>query len=312
MIVKKNLKISKTLRRIGDKLLFATVIAVIVYALYERFGMAYISLPFEPLAVLGTAWPFCWVLETTTPTGRWWEARTLWGNVLNGCHAVARTLLSATHHTLTDAADKAQIIAYRREMIYRQIAFAHALRYHLREQEDQWHTLQPLLPAAEYEKLLTIENKPNWLLHQQDIRFKVGVETKWIAEVNLISFDMKLTSLQEQQGHCERIKRTPMLRQYTYFTHLFLWVFLLITPFSLLSLVSDKAFQWMVIPLSFIVAFMFSVLNRTGEISEDPFENKEQDVPMTAICNNIERDLRQLLGETELPPKVEPKDGYLF
>jgi hypothetical protein len=33
---------------------------------------------------------------------------------------------------------------------------------------------------------------------------------------------------------------------------------------------------------------------------------------MSALCNVIERDLREQLGERELPPPAQPIDGYLF
>jgi len=57
---------------------------------------------------------------------------------------------------------------------------------------------------------------------------------------------------------------------------------------------------------------VFAVMNRVGEINENPFENKITDIPMTAICHSIERDLKEMLGERDLPPKLEPIDGYLF
>jgi putative membrane protein len=49
-----------------------------------------------------------------------------------------------------------------------------------------------------------------------------------------------------------------------------------------------------------------------GEVNEDPFENKITDVPLTALCNTIERDLREMLGESDLPPKSSPENGFLY
>lgn len=53
-------------------------------------------------------------------------------------------------------------------------------------------------------------------------------------------------------------------------------------------------------------------MERTGAANEDPFENKVTDVALSAICNTVERNLREMLGEKDLPPKSEPVDGYLF
>lgn len=66
------------------------------------------------------------------------------------------------------------------------------------------------------------------------------------------------------------------------------------------------------IPLSVLIAGVFIIMERTGAANEDPFENKVTDVALSAICNTIERNLREMLGETELPPKLEVVDGYLF
>jgi putative membrane protein len=66
------------------------------------------------------------------------------------------------------------------------------------------------------------------------------------------------------------------------------------------------------IPVSVIISFVFAIIGKVGEVNEDPFENRITDVPMTAMCNTIERDLREMLGETDLPPRAEPRDGFLF
>jgi putative membrane protein len=52
-------------------------------------------------------------------------------------------------------------------------------------------------------------------------------------------------------------------------------------------------------------------MGKVGEVNEDPFENRITDVPLAALCNTIERDLKEMLGETHLPPKLEPVKGFL-
>jgi len=66
------------------------------------------------------------------------------------------------------------------------------------------------------------------------------------------------------------------------------------------------------VPLSLVIAGVFIIMERTGAANEDPFENKVTDVALNAICNTVERNLREMLGEKDLPPKSEPVDGYLF
>lgn len=98
---------------------------------------------------------------------------------------------------------------------------------------------------------------------------------------------------------------------YQYFTKLFLYVFIFVLPVSLIGDFAKMDLAFLVIPVSFIISFVFAVMNRVSEINENPFENQISDIPMTALCNTIERDLKEMLGES-LPKKVEAKDGFLY
>lgn len=128
------------------------------------------------------------------------------------------------------------------------------------------------------------------------------------------SFQMEgqLLALANYQGGCERIKNTPLLRQYHFFTKLFLLVFMLVLPFSLVGDFVKMEIGFLVIPLSVLISFVFATMAKVGEVNEDPFENKITDVPLTALCNTIERDLLETLGETNLPEKIEPQNGFLY
>lgn len=122
----------------------------------------------------------------------------------------------------------------------------------------------------------------------------------------------QLAALANQQAICERIKLMPAPRQYDYFTRLFVWIFILLTPLSLVgTLVREGVGLWL-IPISLVIAFVFAIVQRTGEVNEDPFANQITDVPLSALCRIIERDVRATLGESDLPPLLAPQDGYLW
>ena len=128
------------------------------------------------------------------------------------------------------------------------------------------------------------------------------------------SFQMEgqLLSLANYQGGCERIKNTPLLRQYDYFTRVFLYTFMLLLPFCLIADFTKLNIDYLMIPVSVTISFVFSIIGKVGEVNEDPFEDKITDVPLTALCNTIERDLREMLGEKELPEKLTPEKGFLM
>ncbi len=116
------------------------------------------------------------------------------------------------------------------------------------------------------------------------------------------------------QGKCERIKNTPLPRQYSYFSKVFVWIFTLLIPFGLVGEFNDMGhgYIWLTVPFFTIIAWIFLTMELIGDNSEDPFENFINDVPMTALCRTIEIDLREMLDEEELPEKIQPVDGVLM
>jgi putative membrane protein len=172
--------------------------------------------------------------------------------------------------------------------------------------------MKHLLNETEFADLLTRQNKPNLLLHTQGMRIKEGMRMEMLGAFDNISMEPNLATFNNWQGACERIKNTPLPMNYQYFTKLFLYVFIFILPFCLAGDFFRMNIGFLVIPVSFIISFMFAVMNRVGEINENPFENQIQDIPMTALCNTIERDLKEMLGEKELPEKTLVQNGFLY
>lgn len=56
----------------------------------------------------------------------------------------------------------------------------------------------------------------------------------------------------------------------------------------------------------------FMVVEQLGASLKNPFENQDNDTPMTALCRTIEIDLRQQLGDTDTPPPIQPVGGVLL
>ncbi len=96
------------------------------------------------------------------------------------------------------------------------------------------------------------------------------------------------------------------------FTSLFLYAFMLLLPFCLIGDCHKYGISYMMIPVSILISFVFASISKVGEINEDPFENQRTDVAMTSICIGIERDLRETLGETNLPENTKAENGALF
>ena len=68
----------------------------------------------------------------------------------------------------------------------------------------------------------------------------------------------------------------------------------------------------MSIPFTALIAWVYLVMELVGDYSENPFQGMANDIPMLSLCRVIEIDLREMLGETDLPPNIEAKNGVLM
>lgn len=312
MILRKIFNPIAVVRYMRWELTASTFLSTAVYFLYHNQYLGNASLPFSVAAILGSALAIFLAFRNNNSYNRWWEARTVWGSIINNSRIFARQIIANADSALSSGKVSAeQINDYKKEMVYRQIAFAHALRLHLRGQKSL-EELKHLLSKEEFEHAVQKQNIPNYLMFVQGKRIKDGMKMEILGAFDNISLEPTLAGFYHFQGACERIKNTPLLRQYHFFTKLFLWVFVAILPFALITDFSKMCTPALMIPLSILVAFVFGVMGKVGEVNEDPFENRITDIPMSAMSNTIERDLKEMLGEAELPPKHGPQDGFLF
>ncbi|NUN10852.1 MAG: hydrogenase [Ignavibacteriaceae bacterium] len=311
MIIKRNFNLIKIFQYIAPDVSIALVSASTVYLLFAT-GTHIITLPFAVSAILGSALAIFIAFRNNTSYSRWWEARTLWSGILSSSRIFSRQIIAnADNAVYSGKATKEKADAYKREMIYRQIAFAHSLRLYLRNQAIE-PALFSLLNDEDKANLAGKSNKPNFLLQRQGIRIKEGIREEILGTFDNISLEPVLSAFNNFQSSAERIKGTPLLRQYDYYTRLFLRIFIILLPFSLIGEFSKLGITPVAVPVSLIISFVFATLGKVGEVNEDPFENKITDVPMTYICNTIERDLKEMLEEKELPEKVLPEKGFIY
>ena len=112
------------------------------------------------------------------------------------------------------------------------------------------------------------------------------------------------------QGKAERIKKTIFPYYYEYFTRVFLWVFILFLPLSLVPITGIGGLM-----LSILTSFIFYILEKTGAATETPLDWNSSGTPMTSLCRVIEIDVLQQLGSSELPEPREiqrTRNGALF
>lgn len=309
MIIKRRFDPLKVLSYVQAELLLALIAATAAYVVHRWEPL--VALPFSIAATLGGALAIFIGFRNNSAYGRWWEARTLWGGIVNSTRVLARLIITFTDsHAHQPNYDRSRSEAFKREMVLKVIAWAHALRIHLRGESDR-RTMAALMPAEERTIVDAAANKPNIVMQLIGQRIYRAMADGTLGGFDSFQLEGQLLALANYQGGCERIKNTPLLRQYHFFTRLFLQVFIVLLPFCLVADLERMGIGWVVVPVALIISFVFAIIGKVGEVNEDPFEGRITDVPLSALCNTIERDLRELLGEAELPEKLQPVDGYL-
>ncbi len=311
MIVKRNFRPDRVLGYVYREMLVALGASLLVFAGFA-FGEWQLSLPFSVAGILGSSLAIFIAFRNNSSYGRWWEARTLWGGIVNSSRVLARLIITfADSHAHQPGYNQEKSEAFKQEMVRRCIGWVHALRLHLRK-TNSWDELKAWVPAEEYAALAQAQNKPNYLQLLIGRQIYQAMAGGTLGGFDSFQMEGQMLALAQYQGACERIKNTPLLRQYDYFTRLFLYAFLLILPLALVRDFGQLGWIWATVPVSVLIAFVFAIMSKVGEVNEDPFENRITDVPMTALCNTIERDLLEMLGEKTLPAQIEIQDGYLF
>lgn len=274
-----------------------TIISIVAVTQHKLEGLHHFTgmdLPIAPVTIVGGALAIFLGFRNNSAYDRWWEARKVWGSIVN----TSRTLCS---HVMTFPSEKhgdfdqEALKNWQSIVVKRQIAWLYALKAALRNQ-SKWEDVSKYLTYEENEILLQKSNKPTHLLHHQNQSMAAAYELGMIDSFRHVELSKLVEHLYSWQGMCERIKKTVFPFYYNYFTRLFLWLFITCLPFSLAPIMG-----FMAIPMSMGISFIFYILNKSGELTEDPFEARAADTPMSTITRSIEIDLLEMLGEEDIP-----------
>lgn len=302
MIVQDSFPLKRLWPHTYKRLLVLLAFDCAVAVLYSLFDWHWLALNGLPLAPMGSALAIFLAFRANAAYGRWWEARQLWGSLVNTSRAWARQALSA----LEVQPDLPRQLALREALVLYQVAFVHALRCHLRQQ-NPFPELQGLLGRDSTQALRAFDNVPNAILLHMGKLLQEALSLGMLDSLRWNALDGSLTSLANIQGACERIKNTPLPRQFSLLPRALVDAFCWLVP---LGLVADLGLST---PLaSALVSFtLISVDTASNEI-EAPFGYTPNDTPMTALSRSIELVLREMLGQPRPLPAVTPVEGIVY
>jgi putative membrane protein len=299
MVLPESARLPRMLRYIGWPLVLLLAWDVVVTLAYVYLPHPGFDLPMLPMTLLGSALALFLGFRNNNAYNRWWEARTLWGAMVNASRSYGR----AVFH-LVDTRPESHDL--RQALVMRQVAYVNALRCHLRRQPclDE---IRPYLGEGETEGLKDVANVPNAVLNETAALLSDAAREGWMDSIRRTQVEQLLVDMSNAQGGMERIKNTPLPREYAYFPTLFVQVFCVLLPIGLVDSLG------LYTPLaSSIVGFMMLAMDRIGSDLQDPFENRDHDVPLTSICRTIQIDLEQLRGRLDTPAPVRPVNHVLW
>jgi putative membrane protein len=297
MLLKENIPLKYVFGKIRIEILLVTVYSLTINILYYQYDFTNLVIPISVPMVLGTVLSLLLAFRSNQAYDRWWEARTIWGAIVNDSRSLTRQVLS-----LMDATYQSEdLTAFQERFVKRQAAWCYSLGQSLRK-TDPLKGVDRLLSRRELSYVMKYDNVPAalLLLHGKDLKY--ALEQGWINQYQQVALDQTLSRLCDAMGKCERIKNTVFPATYSLYTHFTLIFFILLLPFALIDVLG-----FMEIPLVVAIASSFLLIEKMAINLQDPFENKPTDTPVTTIARNIEKDLRQMLHEQDSAPEEAVK-----
>lgn len=305
-------------------LLYSALIGIGAYLIKDHF-----SLPWQPIGVIGIAVAFYLGFKNNSSYDRTWEARKIWGSIVN----YSRSFGAATISFVQGDNDE----TIKKELIYRHIAWMTALRYQLRLSRTWEHTeirikgLYSPTVCEEYysaldgelktflsnDEMKSIENKTNQATQIMKIQSERLQELKgkgYFDDFRHMEFQNYISNFYIDQGKSERIKNFPFPRQYASTALWLTLVFCAIVPFGILDVFKNVEgwTYWLWPAISALIIWIFFLMEKIGDYSENPFEGTYNDVPITSIARSIEIDLREMIDDENIPGPMEPTNGFLL
>lgn len=300
MLLKKNIPFQYVFGKIKYEIFLVAVYTLVIVLLHDRFNLKHMAIPLSVPMIMGTVISLLLAFRSNQAYDRWWEARTIWGAIVNDSRTFSRQVLSF----IDNSYDSEEISHLRERMVRRQIAWCYALGQSLRGL-DAREGLDRHIPKRELSHVCRYTNIPMGLLelHARDLNY--ALKQGWINEFQQVQLDQTLSRLCDAMGKCERIKNTVFPATYSLYIHFAMNFFILLLPFALI-----EYFGWIEVPLVVAIAASFLLIEKMAIHLQDPFDNKPTDTPMTVISRNIERDLRQTLNDHQVPETISAEHKF--
>lgn len=344
MIITKGISFTRTIKWTGINFIGLSVFMGAIAALYY-YEIIQISIPWLPVSIIGTAVAFYVGFKNNQAYDRMWEARKIWGGIVNDSRSWGMMIDGYITNLFTQSPKSdAEIKEIKQRLIYRHIAWLYAHRSQLLMPTSWEHIgqsgttsrvfkntqkkygvglvsdeysrtdLQKFLSKEEHNRLILNANTATQLINEQSRDLTELRRQHVIDDFRHVQMEDVLRSFYTLQGKNERIKKFPLPRQYAHMSRVFVFIFIVLLPFSMIPELMKVAEWglWLSVPISALIGWVYVMMESIGDITENPFQGLPNDIPMMSLCRVIEIDLREMLNETDLPPNIQAQKGILM
>lgn len=345
MIIRKTANLKAIIGFAGHHLIWLTLWAGIVATLYYFTAFKAFTIPWLPISLIGTAVSFYVGFKNNQAYDRLWEARKIWGSILNSSRAWSTMVKNFINNQANEnGVANSELQQYKEQIIFRHIAWAYTLRSQLllpapwehislrhrfgtfaQKRRDKYGVglfedevtkvnLESYLKEQEADTFAGFQNMATQLIDKQSEDLVKLRALNLIDDFRHMEMQKILGDFYNFQGAAERIKKFPLPRQFGNMSFVFICLFIFMLPFGMVSEFSKLGGWgiWLSVPFVVIVGWIFVCMELIGDYSENPFEGLPNDVPMFSICRTIEIDLLQMLGKQNIPEPVKAKGGILM
>lgn len=287
-----------------------------------------LHLPWQPISIIGIAVAFYLGFKNNSSYDRTWEARKIWGSIVNNSRSFASSVLSFVRGENEKATQQ--------KLIYYHLAWLITLRHQLRLSKEWEHIkdrlsiyspqvcndydamwkrdLSQYLSAQQLEEYSKYSNRATQILNLLNQELQLAYEQNLINDFKHVELQKLIVSFYADQGKSERIKTFPFPRQYASTALWLTMVFCALLPFGMIDIFKsvNSWMFWLCPIISSLIIWTFFLMEKIGDYSENPFEGTYNDVPITAISRTIEIDLLEMLGEKNIPKPTQAENGFLL
>lgn len=202
------------------------VICTVSFFIYNYLLSPYLQVSGIFASVLGTALAFFIGFKNNQAYDRWWEARKIWGALVNDSRSWARGILNYCN---AQSEKTEELSSLQKQIIRRHIAFVYNLKERLRNESNKDY--RKYLSEDEVTFVEKQTNASNAILMKQSEALEGISKQGYVDSFRFVGLNKLIVNFCDQMGMSERINNTVFPPTYHYFTKIFIWLFVVMVTF---------------------------------------------------------------------------------